>query len=76
MNTADKCSKTIDLHAAYNATRPNEERPMVAPPPWLPIDVNLFTRNSIVPALFSPKPFQDFKKGGDGKKKQNQTKQQ
>lgn len=76
MNAAEKCSKTIDLHAAYNDTRPKEERPMIAPPPWLPIDVNVFTRNSIVPALFSPKPYQDFKKGGGGKKKQNQMKQQ
>jgi hypothetical protein len=28
---------------------------MFAPPTWLPIDTNVLTRCSIVPAVFSPK---------------------
>jgi len=54
---SEKCSKTFDLQTRYAAARPDEERPMTAPPPWLPIDVNIVTRNSIVPALFTPKQF-------------------
>ena len=60
-----------------------EDRLLTSPPSWLPIDMNVFTRNSVVPGLFKPKPIdKNYKpKGKDnfkhkGAKKWNVKKQQ